>query len=76
MGMDRTCYLNYNRSSYKAKIKITKNGKYLITVIFCHSPVVSCNEGRVDGEFNFIFGHIFTKFTEKLELVIISPSVL
>ena len=48
---------------------MTKNGKYLKTVIFCHSPVLSCNEGRVDGEFNSVFGHIFTNIYSKIKTV-------
>ena len=48
-------------------MKITKNGKYLKTVILCHSPAVSCNEELVDGGFNFISGHIFTNFYRKIK---------
>ena len=39
--------------------------KYLKTVIFSH--VVSCDEGRKDGEFNVISGHIFTNIHRKIK---------
>ena len=51
----------------KGSKKVTKNDKYLKTVIFCHSPMVSCNEGWCDGGFNFIFGHIFTNIYRKIK---------
>ena len=46
---------------------MTKNGKYLKAVIFCHSHMLSCNEEQVDGGFNFIFGHIFTNIYSKIK---------
>ena len=40
-------------------MKMTKNGKYLKTIIFCHSPVLSCNEGHI---FKNIYSKIKTGF--------------
>ena len=57
-------------------MKITKNGKYLKTVFFCHSPVFGCNEGRVDEGFNFIFGHIFANIYRKIKTGFYFASVL
>ena len=54
---------------------MAKNAKYLKTVIFCHSPVLRCNEGRVDGGFNSIFEHIFTNIYSKIKTAFVSPSV-
>ena len=46
---------------------MTKNGKYLKTVNFDQSLVLSCNEEWVDGGFNSIFRHIFTNIYSKIK---------
>ena len=55
---------------------MTKNGKYLETVTFYHSLVLSCNEERVNGGFTWRVNGRLQIFTAKLKLVFILPSVL
>ena len=41
---------------------MTKNEKYLTTVIYCYSPIPSCKSGLDEG-LNFVFWtHIYKEF--------------
>ena len=55
---------------------MTKNGKYLETVTFCHSLVLSSNEERVNGGFTWRVNGRLQIFTAKFKLVFMSPSVV
>ena len=57
-------------------MKITKNDKYLQTVIFVILLCLSVRGGEGLMEDQIPFGHIFTRNYNKIRQVFISPSVL